>query len=216
MARTILVTDLISLRVWCTQGTPDQQATVTTFDYYIDPGTFVSGMTDLQLCTSLDGAAAPVFKALICTTAFYRGVQLTYLNVTPLPATQFFNGNNGAGTFGANSMPTQVRGITKRQTAFAGPRYRGRIYWPFPAVGAATSSGGMTGAYQTAITNVLSALCPTTGLTVISGGGTAKVLPILWNRHLRLATNITAYGSDIGFATQKKSGYYGKVNTSPV
>jgi hypothetical protein len=212
MARNIAQTDWLSLRVWVSFGS---QAMVTTFDYIIDPTTFTAGMTDAQLVQEFDGLAAPIIKPMIPSTAVYHGTQLTYLNVRPLPATESYNGNNGAGTAAAPGMPTQCRGLTKRLTAFAGPRYRGRIYWPLPSTAFSTTTNAVTAAYSALMLAATTALCPTTGL-VLTTGGTTKIMPVLYNRKNSLVTAITAYVNDASFGTQKKGGAFGRPNTSPI
>jgi hypothetical protein len=216
MARVLLQSDILSMRVITEQTTPEVQVCVTTFDFTILLSSFVSGLTDQALVTAFDTAIAADFKGIMNTTCFYRGVILNYLAPKPPPASVFNNTNNGAGTGGANAMPTQVRGLTRRLTAFGGPSNRGRIYWPFPWQAAATSAGAPTGAYQGDLTTAWGGIAPVGGVTYTGGGGTVTLLPIIWHRKTGTYTYITSYVNGVGFATQKKSGFYGRTNTSPI
>jgi hypothetical protein len=54
------------------------------------------------------------------------------------------------------------------------------------------------------------------GLTVTVTGFTVVLTPVLFNRATGTTTDIVIYTVQPGFATQKKSGYYGKLNASPI
>lgn len=216
MARVLQAADILSFRVWSADVSSETQACVTTFDFRIDPGTFVSGMTDQQAVVDYDGLIAATFKGILSDSVRYNGCQLTYRNVVPLPATVFNNSNAGNGTAGAGLAPTQVRGQVKRLTAFAGRKFRGRIFAPFVSAADVGTTGLPQGAYITALQAMIAVAAPLTGQTLVVGADTVKLIPVLWNRASRSSTDITAYQYPNFFATQRKSGSLGRPNTSPI
>jgi hypothetical protein len=216
MARTLLVNDILRVSVICGGGTlATSQLAVNLYSYNIQATSFTSGPTDAQVAAALDNLAAPLYKLLIGNLTTYRGILLSYWNVTPLPVTQESNLNTGAGTGGATLLATQVRGIIKRLTNFAGRKYRGRLFLPFPTSTFSNTNGTPSGAYLTATANLVTALEPAAGITVAGGGGTVTLLPIIWHRVSRTYDYITGHETEAYFATQRKSGNFGRPNLIP-
>lgn len=216
MARTLLVNDVLRVSVICGGGSlATSQLAVNLYTYAIQVTSFNSGPTDAQVALALDNLAAPLYKLLIGNITSYRGILLSYWSLSPLPVTQESNVNTGAGTGGATLLATQVRGIIKRLTSFAGPRYRGRLFLPFPTTTFSNTNGTPTGAYLTATANLVTALEPAAGITVTGGGGSVTLLPVIWHRKHGGYDYITGHETEAYFATQRKSGNFGRPNLIP-
>lgn len=216
MARLILQTDVITMKIWSSDTSSELQACVTTLDFVIDPTTYNAGVYDSALVALYDGVIAATYKACLSDSVRYNGVQLTYRNVRPLPLTEYSNGNAGAGTGGVGLAPTQVRGLTKKLTALAGRQYRGRIFFPFVSAADVGITGLPAGAYTGAMSAFITAGYPVAGASFTSAGGVVKLLPVLWNRQHSTTTPITAFQYEQFFGTQKRSGSLGRPNSSPI
>lgn len=212
MARTLLVTDALKVTVWTQQGA---QACENIFSYVISP-TFTAGVTDVNVATAIDTAAQSFYKALMNNNASYRGVTVSYWNVTPLPLTEESNAFTGAGTAGATALPTQCRGILRRLTNYSGRAYRGRIYFPFPSTAHDSGTGTPLAAYETLMQSCVTAISPPAGLTVTGGGGSATLFPVIWHRKNGNFSYIILHETVLtGWGTQRKSGGFGRPNTPP-
>jgi hypothetical protein len=189
---------------------------------YINNGT-VGGTepTADQYASALDLIVAPLYKALMTANSSYRGLSWQ-LQVRPLPQAVFTSFSDGVGTNSGNMSPTQVSYVIGKETAFAGRRYRGRIYPGFVPAVFVTAAGNLTTSGLTALTALASALVA--NLVVIGtnpGEGTITFVPVL--RSLALPGPPPSYAyyhltsttarSKIG--TQRRRGNYGRLNILP-
>lgn len=181
--------------------------------YYVS--TTVTPIPSLQLiCTTLDGTWATPYKNVLNNNATYRGVGLS--NITPPRSQQVVsNANAGPGTAGANALPTQVRGLISYYGFNAGPRYRGRSYICFPSQNGSDSSGNPTAAYVTllgVLRNIF--LGP---ITIVNGAGACTLSLALYHRKDMppSATLVSTAVARNRFATQRRSGAYGRANVPP-
>jgi len=217
MAYPLVVNSLLKARVWCTQA---EQAAVNTLFYFVSSITGAP-TTDLDVAKYIDSFLNGRFKAVIGNDATYRGVQVSVQNVSPLPATQFYNGNAAIGTGGAIDLPRQTCGLLQFQTANAGRRFRGRWYLPFPATTADVAGGLPSSTYLTAAQSIASALLTNLSAPNASATGVANLVPCLQHRPgisplPANVTNITTISVSTKWATQRRRGSFGRANSSPI
>ena len=177
--------------------------------------TVVNGGVSLQfMANQYDSLIHANYKNVICNQATYRGIGLT--NVTA-PRTQqaVATANAGVGSGGANMIPTQVRGLISWYSNTAGRRFRGRTYIPFPPVNGATSAGDPLAAYVTLLDAVRVIML---GPLVFTSGANSTTLALgIYHRK-----DVPPTASDVAisvtrnrFATQRRSGAYGRANNPP-
>jgi hypothetical protein len=213
MSVQLALNDLIHVRYWCTCG---DQASVNTVHYRVF-AVATPGPTDQDVANAMDALAGPAYKALLATDASYNGVQVGFDLLRPLPLTKFANSHFGPGTLTGPTMGRQLTGLIQLQTANAGPAFRGRIYIPFPPVGDDQSQGKPTLAYLALMSLLWTAI--SSDLVITGSGGSITITPVIFHRSATVIpryTDVDANTISTKFATQKRRGSFGRVNTSPV
>jgi len=171
-----------------------------------------TGATFAQELSALTHVA---FKACLTNLAIFRGIIVQRVFPKPVSFPENNTTNAGAGAGGATPLPRQVSGIITTQTDFGGPRFRGRMYIPFPPTAfqdAATAAP--TAAYKTALDGFR-----TLAIALLSdqiAPGTADARPCLMDPVTGGTTDITSSLSRQRWATQRRRGDYGQQNVSPI
>jgi hypothetical protein len=220
MANVLTNGDLVRVRFWCTAG---DQAAVNTM-YWRVVAHLGTPVTDLDFAINFDEIMGSFYKAMMPSSVSYNGCEAGKVEV-PALTMQIARGAAGAGTLGAIALPRQICSVVSFRTANSGRRYRGRVYLPFPPVGAAELDGTMTSAFavlvaqwsaQWASINEVDAPfgSPTGSLTItqviphfLKKGEVGPELP---------PTDVVATSPGELFGTQRRRGSYGRQNTSPV
>jgi hypothetical protein len=169
------------------------------------------GCTLQEIANSYDNLVQAAYKNAICNQATWRGVGAT--NLTGVRTTQFYsNVNNGIGTGGANMTPTQVRALISWYAGGAGPGNRGRTYIPFVPLNGVTASGDPLPAYITILTTL--ELILGGPIVVVVGTRTTTLDLMIYHRPPSVApfSLVTRGVVRARFATQRRSGAYGRVN----
>src|SRR5229473_366605 len=148
MATSLLPDDVLAFKV-ITQDA--EQVAITTFHYHIVSVGTPAG-TDADFNTGLEGVIASNWKALINGNATFKGSITSFSNRVPRPVAVIETGSAGAGTGGANALPRQASGLFSLQTAFAGRKFRGRNYIPFPSTTDDAATGIPGAPYLTKLT----------------------------------------------------------------
>lgn len=172
------------------------------------------GATLQEICNGMDLVLNIFYKNILCNAATYRGVGLS--NISGLRTAQVVStAHAGPGTAGANLIPTQVRGLISTYSNLAGPRYRGRIYVPFPSANGADAAGLPTPAYVVILDALRAAIIAPR--TIGGVGGNTTIVPSIAHRKdvPVSASEVQISVARTRFATQRKSGAYGRVNTPP-
>lgn len=144
--------------------------------------------TQAQGASVFDSLIAAPLKNCISSQATYRGVYWQKIRPTvSVPSAATAGAGVGNGTGGI--MPPQVAGITSYKTAFAGRKFRGRNYIPFPAEDQC-SGGAPSAGYITQIGALNFALL--TDTTYGAAGNTTTVRPIVYHRQTATYDDITA------------------------
>lgn len=180
--------------------------------------------TQAQMVAALDAIFAPLFKNAMCILATYRGSAICQIWPLPRRRQSTTIANTGLGVVAGDILPRQVRGIITLRTFFAGRRYRGRVYVPFPAEASSLSDGTPGGGYQSTLDALGAALISST--TAGSAPNTTTLTPKLAriaytgtppNRVLVQPTLLPyeGFATRPRWATQRKSGSYGRQNVLP-
>lgn len=176
--------------------------------------TTTGGASLQEIANKIDTNVAASYKAILSVAATYRGVGVSN-TATPRSRQYFSVANAGLGSYGADLMPTQVRGLISWYADAGGRANRGRSYIPFPARSASDPTGLPTGAYLTALVNLRNAIFAP--FTVTGSGGTTDLRMCLRHRPpVLIGPSIVVFAfARSKFATQRKSGAYGRSDSPP-
>ncbi len=221
MANQLTNGALVQLRVWArNDSTP--QASVNSLWYFVS-AVGSNPATDQDFADQMDAAVAPVYKPIIAGNSEYRGVQaIIHSAIFPYPSLfppAQTSANAGTGTGGTQPLPSQTAGILRFLTNRAGPSGRGRIFLPFPPVDLSDPGGSPLPAYITAGLAVGAELG--VGISVAIGGRSAVLLRVIVHGENKLGvvpspTPVDDFVMDLGWGTQRRRGFYGRPNISPV
>jgi len=201
---------IMQVRAWVVNA---EQAAVNT--WYYDISSVVGNPTSLEFLTALDTAIATAYKGLFGADCTYRGLQGRDIVQVPIYTDDVVTANSGVGTATGLTMPRQACGLTTWTTAFAGPKRRGRTYWPFPSVVDDAAGGVPSATYLTAMAGMATDLSNFFGFS--SGGNSANTNFSVYSRKAPAGTtSITGFVNRTKFATMKKRGSYGRANSSPI
>jgi hypothetical protein len=170
--------------------------------------------TDQDFSDAYDINVASAVKAAMCNNATYKGILTQIVEPRPQPVSVQSVAGAGVGTNGATNAPRQTRGLISYYSSLAGRGQRGRLYVPFPSTGAIQSNGSPVAGYVTLLSNLRIAIVNTT--TILVGGRSASVGLCIYHRKTHNANLVAASIARTKFATQRRSGDYGRPNTSPL
>ncbi len=180
--------------------------------------------TDVGIVQAFDALAAPLWKVCLASAARYRGVSLRILRAGSPFAPVSFTGSDGPGSEVSPPQGTQVRGLISWKTALAGRAYRGRTYIPFPTGSQSDIAGDPTAAYKISLAGIRT-LISTSPLVLTQAGQTANIVFGIYHRNdpvppataplARTITDITDGRINVRWATQRRSGGFGRTNSLP-
>lgn len=210
MSSVLTLTSIVQVRMWCTLA---EQASVNTF-YYGVSAIATPGATTLSLIQQLDIAINVNVKSSLPSDAVYNGLQSRDITQVPLLLMDAVTTTAGPGTDVSAAMGRQLCGIGRLATRNAGPKYRGRMYFPFPPIDDDAVGGVPSNAYLAGLNTIFGSminLSPVTG-----GGGSASVFLGVFHRASRTITPSTTFHAEPKWATQKRRGSFGRANASPI
>jgi len=210
MSAVLAPNDILQLRIWSVLG---PQAAVNTLYYSVlSVGTPAATVADFL--TNWNTTCVADYLALISNDATFKGEQARQVNRVPLFVMEELVTSAGPGTDASAAMGTQLCGLISYRSANAGPKFRGRLYLPFPAIDANTVDGVPTTTYRN---NVAAFTTAAVGVTNISAGGrTATLQQGIYHRSSRTITPIVSAAIVPKWATQKRRGAFGRPNVSPI
>lgn len=180
--------------------------------HYIATASAGAGGTDTTFAAGLDSLLAPLMKAVLNEAAFYRGVSVQRIFPAPTTIPAIVTVNDGAGEVTGDLLPAQVCGVITKQTPYAGPQFRGRMYCPFP--GEADNTGNApTAGYGARLDDIALALLDV--IVAGAGGDTSDMTPCLYHRGDGSITLLTATRTNLLWGTQRRRGNYGRLNNPP-
>lgn len=170
---------------------------------------------DGTLGNSAETALGAKLKDCMVADASFRGIGVQRVWPSPKTRERYFINLQGAGNVVTPPLPKQVSGLITLRTDFAGRRYRGRTYVPFPGEIDSDGVEGRPTANYVARLDILGNFWSSV-LAIANGGDTASGVPVLWHEGLVVGTPITADNGRPYWATQRRRGDYGAKNTSPI
>lgn len=198
--------DVYAVRLFTALG---DQAAVNVRHYRVttQQGT---GATDAEIAAAMALIYPPAMKNMLVSAANYHGLNVQ--KIFPLPPTVAVPSSVGAGPGLDTSepLPRQVSGIITLRTAFAGRRYRGRIYIPFPGELANDPNGVPSVAYVTGLVALANLVLPP--VVAGAGGNTSTLTSVLFHRDTNTTDAITNAVAQSKWATQRRRGSYGRPN----
>lgn len=206
------VNDILEVRIFCDR-TLSGQAAVNVRHYRVTQ-VQGSGATNLVIAQFLDTAFHSKYKPLLCDSARYKGVGVRRIFPLPAETETLTGGNMGSGTATGQALPEQTCGVITLRTDLGGPRYRGRVYIPFPAEDSNDSDAKPTTAYYDNLTLLGDVLAA--GMSPGSGGNTVDMVPVIWSRKYGTWRDVTGRQSRFKWGTQRSRGTYGAKNPSPI
>jgi hypothetical protein len=202
------------------------QVALNRYHYLV--GAPVGSPTDTQFAFEFSVANGGLYRACLSSAATFRGdiAQIYRPLPTPAMATHFQvfqsqgqNGGAGVGTRGATPLPGQVRGLVGFKGNVAARGLNPRTYFPWPS----TSDLGVdaytpAAAYSTAIETFAQAVITFNALN--DGAGNTCNLALVDFRVKQPANYVfeflTSFAHRPRWATQRRSGAYGRPNLPPI
>lgn len=188
----------------------------------VSPG--IGTMSEQSMCDAVSLAFSAYYVDYLTITAVYYGCSMQLVN--PVPATEpiplFSRVGTHAGAVAGNPLPLQVSGVITIKTAFAGRHYRGRIYPGFLPASYSDATGAALPVMVTNMTLLANALQSTIAYT--SGANIVNLFAVLRSAVQVLVPPApkTVFYSPITsalpvqrFATQRRRGQYGRINSPP-
>jgi len=218
MATQLNADDLLAVRWWSVAG---DQASVQTLHYTVvsnDGG----ALTDQNVANFFDALAGTWLRPLLNNLATYRGTEVR--RVSPLPTVPVFqNVATGIGTGGPIGQARQVRGLMRFASANPGRAGRGRIYLPFPSSAALVNDGEMNTGYETALQALAFQLTGDQFPTDTGPAGFGTLIQVIPHSVPKGGTPpppppspVIGWTVSNRWATQRKSGSFGRQNSSPI
>lgn len=208
----VAVGDILLVRAVCsTQG----QVGVNT-GYLNCTAKDGTDVTTTDIAKTIESNAAAKYTPMLPEAARWEGLSVQKIWPLPRDVAGISVTNAGPGDVSSNVLPTQVCGIFTKRTSLAGPKYRGRMYVPFPPESFLDTDGTPTLAYITLLTALATLWTegPNT-FTNIGLDGTVTCDWVLWHRESHAVTNITGAHVRKKWATQRRRGDYGQPNQLP-
>lgn len=204
--------DIYEVRIFCDRVFSGQ-ASVNVRHYRVTQ-VLGTGATNLTIAQFLDTAYHSKYKPLLCDSARYRGVGVRRIYPLPAETETLTGGNAGNGTATGQALPEQTCGIITLRTALGGPRYRGRVYVPFPSEDGNDADARPTTAYFDNLTLLGNTLV--SGMSPGAGGNTIDMVAVVWSRKYNTYQDILTAQARFKWGTQRSRGTYGAKNLSPV
>lgn len=210
MATPLALNDILRCTVYNLQAA---QLGLNVLSYRV--ATVVGGGSTLEAAVSaIDTAVSTQYKAIMGTTASYRGIGLRRTFPGALTPEVFATLGQGAGLLTGDPLPKQICGILSKRTSHAGRTGRGRVYVPFPTESQSDTIGACTFGYSILLQALAVAILgPITVGTVTDNVQLKLGVPNrLWNSQY----DCTQILDRQRWGTQRRRGDFGKTNVSPI
>lgn len=209
--------DIIEAKFFCM--TSDQLG-LSVCHFNVGP-VVVGNVPPQAIADRLANYSAVLFQNLMPASAQFYGTGVKDISQTPPPVSTFSAMGRGAGLQPGILLPTQTSGLITWRTPFAGRKYRGRMYVPFPWVAADAGANDLPSiAYMFNLNALATAL--TTPIVVSSGPNNLTLNLAVYHRPKvgppavpQSADNVTSYTTLQLWATQRRRGDHGRKNLPP-
>jgi hypothetical protein len=220
MATALAAGNILEFVVVCT--IPDQTSETV---YHAVVAAVAGGITDADAAFSFSAQVSVPFTSWLCSYATYYGSSCRILYGVPTNRAQGDRNLTNPGLIGLPPTPSQCRGLVEYQTNLAGRSQRGRSYIPFPSSVWVTAAGFVTAPGLLAL-QTIATFWNGTPRVLVRGGGSATINPIILHRGPYLPPppprpvpgtydRIVSSTVSARFATQRKSGEWGRTNFAP-
>jgi hypothetical protein len=203
------VNDLFEARIVCVY---DNQISVNV-RHYRCTAKAGTGVTDQTLATQLDATFQAAYKALLSSSARYRGVGVRKVEPLPLGLEVYSTVNDGIGTQALGMNPTQTCGVMTLRSALGGRSRRGRVYIPFSSFADTGADGRPAAGYQVRMGTLAALFFFVQALG--TGGNTNTFTPVIWSKKFNYSNQIITATSVKKWGTQRRRGDYGRTNVTP-
>lgn len=166
-----------------------------------------------QMATAFANSFATMLKALLNTTATFRGASVRKIWPVPVSPLAWDTVGAGAGTAVGDPMPKQTCGLITCYSALAGRAGRTRSYLPFPAEADNDTDSTPTAAYLTRLQTVAAQLLAQQ--VVNNAPGSATFTPVVWHRVSHTTNDLASSVSRDAWATQRRRSDFGRTNAFP-
>src|SRR6185295_487266 len=208
MSTPLNVGDILEVKVFCMQG--DQLGiNVQHFDVVS-----LTGVPSLEAtATDMETNLSVYYSNVLVEHARFRGITLAVVAPSPI-AGVIRNAHAIDGLVSGDALPKQCAGIVSLRTATVGRTGRGRIYVPFPAEASCGADGQPLASYRTDL-SIIGDYFVNDQLIDQGSGDTVTIHGSVYHRITTTSTLYAGYVIPIKFATQRKRGDYGRINTPP-
>lgn len=198
-----------SLRFYTSFG---DQVAINVFNYKVG-ATGVDLVTDLEAVQALSTHFATAFRACISSAAKLEGFGLQRRIPSPPGHEALTSADSGVGQVAGEPLPRQVAGLISTKTEFAGPRYRGRFYIPFPGESDNDTDATPTAAAWARFNTLADKL--EVNVTVTGTGGNVLMIPVVYSRKFQTTNQVLQAFARDNWATQQRRGAFGPKNVHP-
>lgn len=189
------------------------QLAITTMHYRIS--NLAGVFTEVELANGIRSPINAAYASLMSDQASLRGVGVQRVFPLPPRATAFDGLAATAGGDASDALPKQICGVIAKRTQFAGRKFRGRMYIPFPAEAANDPTQGRPSAAYQAGLATLAGLWDNV-LSLVGGGGGCDATPVIWHASTSTHDDITSCVARTFWGTQRRRGDFGATNISPI
>jgi hypothetical protein len=171
----------------------------------------IGGVVTLQaLADEMAADFDNIYPTVLSGFAEFRGVMVQKIFPGPMGMPVVSSLAPVQGIVAGEPLPRQVSGLISFRTAFAGRRFRGRSYIPFPAEASNDADSTPVNAYLTQMgVLALEFLQPR---SVTEGAFTEQFQPTLWHRDTMTDDPILTATVNDAWATQRRRGSFGRPN----
>jgi len=212
MSQNIAVGDIIVSQTVCQAP---GQISVSNRYWKCNLLTGVGTVTFKDFATFLAGAQVVDWTSVMWNSASFYGVQVR--RAFPLNDDRWQSDVSFAtpGTGGALPLPTQSCGLLAFRGDTLGKHGSGRLYFPFPASAMNTNTDAPSVLYQGVLGSQGILMSTTQAVPGSVGTGIAQMTPVLFDRLTHTANTINAYFVRPAWATQRRRGAFGRLNSLP-
>jgi hypothetical protein len=200
---SISLNAIIAVKLWTGQ---ESQLGLCVLHYRCNADT--TGIGDAAIAGTFEALWAPLVLPCMTSQAIWLGVNIQQIWPSlGVPARS--QALLGPGTDGALPMSKQTTGLVTKLTNLGGRAYRGRMYIPFPSTSSTTADAVPSAGYLTKLQAI--------GYAVFAPAvydGSHNFTPVLFHKAFpALSTTIVQARVGTAWATQRRRGDYGKLNS---
>jgi len=221
MARTLDAGMVVKGQVYCYETANTAQVAINTTYWLAGVQTGGATFTTEDFAEAFSGMMAPIYKDLMSSSASFSGVRCQVWRPKPIERAVVRTNEAGVGTRNVSLAPPQVAFVVTLLTAEA--KVRGRQYIPFPSNADMDVNGTPDAAYL--VNAAVYAAAIRQPLAIVKGASTLPMAPVVFSPQVPYTvtaekplvrnefwTLIEDATTKDGFGTQRRRGFYGKIN----